>query len=291
MLISFVKGGLGNQLFIYYFTQNVISVSKHKRAYFDLNFYFPKMFGSYSTICIDYNIRFILTRFFQIKKVKPVISKVLIKLGKLNRKLNLFFLPTLIDEENFSYELINKRLIVLLVGHWINRDYYKTNITLPKLIKTNKKFNEILEMIETTNSVSIHIRGGQYVNDKGISKTYAVITENYYKNALNDLESKINKPTYFIFTNDLPYAKKIIEELHLKNINIVTGLEDYEDFYLMTKCKHNIIINSTFSWWAGFLNENSTKIVIAPEHWSGEKEKNRYYNSLPFNNWIKQKNS
>ena len=291
MILSIVKGGLGNQLYIYYFTQRNIKLTKHRKVFYDLSFYFPQKKFEYSNICQKYHIKYILSHFFHLKNINPLFNKLINKIGKLNNFLNLPFLPKLINEENYSIDTINIYLIVILTGHWINKDYYKEEIIIPDLMKKSKALETFLEKTQNSQSVSIHIRGGQYVNEKGISSTYATINSKYYNRAINEILKKISDPAFFVFTNDLPYANKILEDVKINNYTIIQGLNDFEDFYLMANCMNNIIINSTFSLWAAFLNENINKTIICPEKWSGKKIKNKHYDNLPLESWIKTPNT
>lgn len=76
--------------------------------------------------------------------------------------------------------------------------------------------------------------------------------------------SKVNNPYFFIFSNDIEWCKKNIQLPHSYYVNCNKGKDSWQDMFLMSKCKHNIIANSTFSWWGAYLNENPQKIVISP---------------------------
>jgi hypothetical protein len=116
-------------------------------------------------------------------------------------------------------------------------------------------------------SVSIHARRGDYTG----AKEFDICSINYFRNAVNCISEIIENPVYYIFSDDLKWAKNNFN--FLKNYAIVDNSQyenaDYFDLYLMTNCKHNIIPNSTFSWWGAWLNQNPDKIVICPEKWNG----------------------
>ena len=114
--------------------------------------------------------------------------------------------------------------------------------------------------IENTNSVSIHIRKGDYVKE-GITLT----PKNFYDEAIRILESKENKLQYYIFTDDSQYARELFPDID--RFIVVEGNEgknSFRDMQLMSMCRHNITANSTFSFWGAYLNRNPNKIVIAP---------------------------
>ena len=127
------------------------------------------------------------------------------------------------------------------------------------------------EIIANTNSICLHVRRGDY-----ITTDYAylgtLIGENgitYYKDAINHINSQIENPVYFIFSDDMQWVKEHInipdKTVYYMDHNDIT--ENYEDLRLMTECKHFIIANSTFSWWAAYLGKFADKIVIAPKKW------------------------
>lgn len=124
---------------------------------------------------------------------------------------------------------------------------------------------EMLEQISSTNAVSLHVRRGDYVN---ASKTYALCSLDYYQAAVEHILSNVENPHFFIFSDDLPW---VVECLKLDCNFTLVDINDYKtgfnDLVLMSHCQHHIIANSTFSWWAAWLNPSPSKIVIAPKVW------------------------
>jgi hypothetical protein len=125
----------------------------------------------------------------------------------------------------------------------------------------------VIEKIKNTNAVSIHIRRGDYLSSHWQSSVHVIKDIAYYKRAVKLIEEKITAPAYFIFSDDLQWVK---QNLQLDNCTYVehnTGKNSFIDMYLMSLCKHNIIANSSFSWWGAWLNSNTSKIVIMPQKW------------------------
>ena len=124
---------------------------------------------------------------------------------------------------------------------------------------------QLLSRITSENSVSIHIRRGDYINNSD----YFSIPLSYYENAIDYIKKHVDHPTFFVFSNDLNWAKKnfIIKDASITFVDVNQGKPDWRDMQLMSLCKHNIIANSTFSWWGAWLNDNPHKIVLAPTHW------------------------
>ena len=146
---------------------------------------------------------------------------------------------------------------------------------------------KILNLIKSNNSISIHIRRGDYLqgNNKNIYGNIATIE--YYHKAMRIIAEKIQNPVYFVFSNDIGWVKENIE---FKNeaiyIDWNSGKESYKDMQLMSNCKHNIIANSTFSWWGAWLNNNPNKIVIAPKRWINREDINSDEIELFYEDWI-----
>jgi len=138
------------------------------------------------------------------------------------------------------------------------------------------KLKKIYPNIFERNSVSIHVRRGDYL---GISEVLPVLDKSYFDFCVKDFENS----NIFIFSNDKEWVKF---NLNYKNSTIVEGLEDYEEMWAMSLCDNNIMSNSSFSWWGTYLNTNTNKKVLSPSIWFGPKgEKN--YQSIYENGWYK----
>lgn len=156
-------------------------------------------------------------------------------------------------------------------GYWQSYKYFdsiseiiKSSLVFPSF--SESKNIDLLSFIKNNKSrtVSIHVRMGDYVNHKSLG---GICTLDYYKNAIAKIEEKIENPIYIIFSNDIDWCK---ENLKLANVEFVdwnSGELSFRDMQLMSLCDHNIIANSSFSWWGAFLNSCKNKIVIAPKNW------------------------
>jgi len=144
----------------------------------------------------------------------------------------------------------------------------------PNVYVENKAWADIIN--GDNKSVSVHIRRGDYVNNPDCGYTQNICTRAYYDIAMNLCKEKLGNPQFYFFSDDIEFVKQ--EFGNAENYTFVerpastkqeTGFRDdgYKDMFLMTLCQHNIIANSTFSWWAAFLNKNPNKLVIAPNRW------------------------
>lgn len=160
-----------------------------------------------------------------------------------------------------------------LRGYWQSEKYF-----LPIEDKIRKtfvfpNFSEIKNIEASTkmmseNSVSIHIRKGKdYMRPGGTG--HGTCTKSYYDDAIRYIEERVTKPVFYVFTDNPQWVKENLTSIKytLVNWNPVSGPTNYRDIQLMSCCKHNIIANSSFSWWGAWLNSNKDKIVIGPKIW------------------------
>lgn len=162
------------------------------------------------------------------------------------------------------------------IGYWGNQRYWGD---IAELLKKEFSFRfnhfidrkniEILEEIKNTCSVSIHIRRGDYLKEENIRLFGGICTTDYYRVAINHFISKFGNPTFYIFSNDnVDDILRIFKEAKFRVVDWNKGENSYIDMFLMSKCKHNIIANSTFSWWGSWLNENPDRIIIVPHRFN-----------------------
>ncbi len=124
----------------------------------------------------------------------------------------------------------------------------------------------MVDLISVDDSISIHFRRADYLKHE-ISETIGVQPLEYYYKAMSFIKTKVNNPHIFIFSDDIDWVRNNLKcDL---NVSYVSNneLKDYEELLLMSKCQHNIIANSSFSWWGAWLNKNDDKIVVAPKKW------------------------
>jgi len=212
---------------------------------------------------------------------KPLFYKVLRKIipfRNLRNKLTaLKFsrLPVIIEKNfcGFEQNLLEIKPPSYIMGFFQTEKYFK-NIREDLLkdfslsIELNEKNKKILEKIKNTNSVSIHFRRGDYTK-KRVADKYGSCSVEYYKKAVEYVANNTQTPiSLFIFSDDIDWVKNNVKfDYETIYVDINTGKQGYFDLELMKNCKHNIIANSSFSWWGAWLNENKNKIVVAPKWW------------------------
>jgi len=170
------------------------------------------------------------------------------------------------NEPKFSYTDIPyiEGTNLLLDGYFQSENYFIRN--KETIINLFKPTNEIKESIikdipGIQNYISIHVRRGDFLNYPNHHPQQSL---EYYKKAIDNFG--VDR-TYIIFSDDLEGVKDMFN--FLPNKIFYTSSQDWLDLYIMSLCEHNIICNSTFSWWGAYLNENPNKVVIAPKKWFG----------------------
>lgn len=138
------------------------------------------------------------------------------------------------------------------------RHYFSPNFEFTPELKRN------IQLIGERNSVAVHVRRTDYVHPKTGNRFNGICTPEYYKNAIHKINGEIDSPFFIIFSDDIEYVRN---NLKIENCIYMNGNPGYVDFYLMSICKHFILANSTFSFWAAILNGSEQKVVCVPEYW------------------------
>ena len=271
-----VKGGLGNQMFFFAFGEYL-----RKRGYFVKYVWHEYLitthhYGIDALKCFNLKInrvdKFLISIFLKINEswIPFIFKKIIYRIICVRY----FFYKRVIQKTPYSGEdtlFIPDAEKLYFDGFWQHIDYLKNNEKeLRGLFNFNvdeeNEFNKILKRINETNSVSIHIRRGDYLSTQ-FNNLNVINGPNYFLNAIELIIKKIKNPVFFVFSDDLNWAKKNVVSKNLIYVECNWNDRSYLDMYLMSKCKHNIISNSTFSFWGAYLNNNLSKIVICPDLW------------------------
>jgi hypothetical protein len=284
MKIIKLKGGLGNQLFQYAFGRLLAITNKTEIKYYTSSV-------SKGDTARQYKLDKFNTEVSFASEAEAVSEKN--KAGLFYRVIKVFK-RKILKQYHIGYD-INSLSIKenFLEGYWQSykylepiRDILLKEISL-KTLPTDEYVN-VLNKINNCNSVSLHIRRGDYVNDAKTKREHYVFGLEYYKQAIEIIKSSVSEPNFYIFSDDIEWAKENLDVGGCQSIFVSNfSFEDYEELMLMSKCKHNIIANSSFSFWGAWLNQHSNKIVIAPSKWNNRYD-NQYRDLLP-PEWIKIK--
>ena len=185
--------------------------------------------------------------------------------------------PRHIAEKHFHFdpEVLTLHDGVYLEGYWQSEKYFADIAGIIRrefVVKSPQsgKTKELAEMIASKESVSLHIRRGDYVADLKENKIHGVLSLDYYYRCIEKLTRIVRNPYFIVFSDEPQWA--------ISNLSLsypITFVEhdsnelsrDIEDLRLMSQCKHHIIANSSFSWWGAWLNPRNAKMVIAPKQW------------------------
>ena len=184
----------------------------------------------------------------------------------------------------------------MLCGYFQSYKYFEKNLSSILTLLKFESFKDIIiakTKYNYNNSISLHFRMGDYVH---LPEHHPILNINYYIYSLNHIISLTNKNDwniiYYCEKNDYEQVIKKINILkeHFKNLTFICidfDLEDYEQIVTMSLCKHNIIANSTFSWWGAYLNDKEDKIVTYPNTWFGKAQGNKKMSDLFPEKWCK----
>lgn len=247
-------GGLGNQLFEYTY------------------YLFIKEKYSKETVCTFFPNRhvghngFELTKWFDVQLNEPLWSKPICSiLYWSSRVIRHLGIPIWFIREKET----DKEDVIFHEGYWQDKKYITESGVLHNLkyrkYKLTNRNKEIITKIKSTNSVSIHIRRGDYLNHPELYGD--ICTPSFYVKALTKIKENVPSPTFFIFSDDLDFARSLLKDENIVIIDCNRGTNSFYDMYLMSQCKYMILANSTFSYWAALLNRNKP-IVVCPDKWT-----------------------
>lgn len=283
MIIIKIIGGLGNQMFQYSLYKSL--QSKGIKVYADLSDFKDYPLHNGYELERVFNISIKTPGKFLLDLFRPNQPKWIFR--KLRRVLNLK--KTYKVEENefrFDASFLNNTN-QYYAGYWQNESYFSD---ISNQIRHDFKFPEIegienqsvMQQIKTTESVALHVRRGDYLKDPLLG---SICDLAYYEQAILSINSKIVDALFFVFSDDILWCR---QNLKLKNVIYIDwnkGCNSYIDMQLMSNCKHNIIANSSFSWWGAWLNTNNDKVIIAPKKWVNNLAAND--TDICPKNWIK----
>ena len=191
----------------------------------------------------------------------------------------------------YNAKVFNGQGNLYLQGYWQTEKYFvdcKEAIAqdfslAEKLDERNKDWAD--RIAASKNAVSIHIRRGDYVSIPANQQLFVELSSAYYQKSIERMQAMLGEINLFVFTNDIPWAKdNLLFDVPMAFVDANDEENGWKDMYLMSLCDHNIIANSTFSWWGAWLNKNRDKIVVAPRRWFKKDDLN-HEDIIP-NGWI-----
>ena len=282
MIIVKLIGGLGNQMF-QYAAGRYLAHLHQTELLVDTSFLEKNPNGAYTKRELELSVFNLDLKIATKDDVKKFNIEGSTKYSRaLQRHLPILFSNLYAAESGIQYqkEFLNYPKNTYMDGFWQSERYFKPIESLllaeftPKE-DLNSENQNWLNKISTVESVSMHIRRGDYVSNKNAQQHHGNLSLDYYLNALKLIKETHKQVEVFIFSDDLDWCKanlNLDNEIHFVDANQKQNF--HLDMFLMSYCKHNIIANSSFSWWAAWLNQNVNKIVVAPLNWFSDKSLN-----------------
>jgi len=289
MIIVKLIGGLGNQMF-QYATGRALAYSLDLPLKLDISFFSNS--SNRKFMLHNFNISAQYATLEEIKRVKmrnyPLpIQKLISTFRKIKKENTLY-----IKEGNRSLDVnqLKGYDIIYLNGYWQSEKYFRhiesiiqSEFTLKS--KTDLINQQYLEDILSSNSVSIHIRRGDYISNPKANQKYILCTLDYYQKAIDFISERVDNPKFYIFSDDLQWAISNLQIQYPAFFILHNIQKEYEDLRLMVSCKHHIIANSSFSWWGAWLGNYSEKITIAPYQWFKDPILEKKANDIVVPSW------
>jgi hypothetical protein len=278
LVITNLIGGLGNQLFQYALGR-ALSLSNGAPLKFDISGFESYKLRRYSLS--HFNVAGETATAGEVERFRRAGSNRLARLGS-----RLGVLPgslrfTTVVERGFQFqpEVLRARGNVYLDGYWQSEKYFKQ---IEDIIRTDFTLRsdpdpagaKVSAAIAESNSVSIHVRRGDYATNPEIKKIHGLCSPDYYRAAIDELTKTVTAPHFFVFSDDPDWCRENLRTEHAVTfVSDNKSLKDYEELWLMSLCKHHIIANSSFSWWGAWLGRHPGKMVFAPKTWFRTRER------------------
>ena len=272
MIVVRLNGGLGNQLFQYATGRALAQRNSTKLLLdsFDLSRKSQKISSrTFELTHFNYDAELI---------VKPV-PKYALRAPNLFWKLSKYKFWNRFFEQHagFNVEVLNLPDNSYLSGYWQSYKYFEgidqelMQELAPKRALSVHNQN-ISESININNSVALHVRRGDYVSLESAIKHHGALTIEYYKAAIDEVYKLIENPIFYVFSDDPAWCASNLPLLTPNVIHIShnLGVDSWQDLILMSLCHHQIIANSSFSWWGGWMADQRygiDRVVIAPKNW------------------------
>ena len=273
IVVTKLMGGLGNQMF-QYAAARALALRKGAEVRIDTQPYAQQKLRRYelyvypvrcSVVTRDELFRFGLRS----AKKRRIYHRFLYRDWKVYKERHFYFDPTI--------NVLTPP--VYLAGHWQTERYFsdiaevlRSEFTPVEPLDSRNARNQA--KIAGVNAVSVHVRRGDYVANEQTNRFHGTCSLDYYHRAAEFICDRVDAPHFFVFSDDPEWATK-----HLRLDAAITYLTDnpsthgFRDLQLMSRCRHHIIANSSFSWWGAWLNPSPDKIVVAPQKWFNEGQR------------------
>lgn len=288
MIIVKLMGGLGNQMFQYAFGR-ALGIHLKQKIFYDKSWFYQDFVGTTPReLKLEaFNLSLPYTKLenpLLKTKIGRHIKSALQNIGLISKYIK-------VDEETLVLNELNSGKNFYFEGYWQNPEYFEG---IRETILKDFSFSELKNpedanlqnQISTSESVAVHIRRGDYINNPTTNQFHGTCSSEYYKKATEHIASKVENTRFFLFTDDPDFVKTNFGFLPDSTLVSDNQRSEIDELNLMHLCKHFIVANSSFSWWGAWLSQTPEKIVIAPKQWYKNSEANEKCKIVP-KNWIR----
>ena len=287
-IVSRLLGGMGNQMFEYAFAR-ALSLRNGMELYLDACALDPKRHTRFSLGAFNVGAPFVdaerkslvITPRFEIKRRLYKALKIPYRLSPTHlREKSFAFDPSVLSVENSRY----------VEGLWQSEKYFSD---FADAIRADFAFRDAEKLsrhplfgeVEKPNSVAVHVRRGDYVSKPKYRRILHICRKRYYEGAIRHVSERVENARFFVASDDPGWVR---ENFGGKNVVLIEPSGHFEDFYLMSRCRHAVISNSTFSWWSAWLGEAGKpgRITVAPDMWFAPSVNIDYSDIIP-DRWTK----
>lgn len=269
MIVFYGQGGLGNQLFQYAAARR-LAIKHNCQVVLDPYWFaHPRAGETHRPYELDkYPVTLRVANLSEQRSWKWMRVR-------LSKFLRLLLPLTLVREQGIGvykpalYASINSYLI----GFWQSEAYFadakKQLISeLTPLSPPSATDHSVIEQIYASNSVSIHVRRGDYVSLPSASAFHGLCSLDYYRTAIQYIAERVSGPMFFVFSDDPVWVREnLVIPFPVRYVDHNQPVDAFQDLRMMSLCQHQIIANSSFSWWGAWLGETQNSIIIAPARW------------------------
>ncbi len=273
MIIVRLSGGLGNQMF-QYATGRSIAINQGCELYIDPSFFDKSVLRRFSLNNMNIKVKYASKT--ELDFFKPnYLQSLLRKIGLAQSA------EYIIDREegyNEGLKSLKNSKHYYFEGCWQSYKYFEEfrEYLLEDFVPIHEPSDhdkKVLGFINAHNTCSLHVRRGDYVSNTKTNTVHGTCGVEYYHRAIEMLLSKYQDLKFVVFSDDIVWAKENLilndQALFVDHNNSDTA---HLDLMLMSSCNHNIIANSTFSWWGAWLNTNQNKVVCCPRNWFADEK-------------------
>lgn len=281
MIIVKITGGLGNQMFQYALGRK-LSIANEVEFKLDINEYQSDKIRSYTLN--KFNISENIATSEEIESIKNphgILSEVFRRVRfKITKNVYPDWEPWVFKKKDKYY----------FDGFWQTERYFldiRSTLLHEFTLKTplEKSHPDLTKEVEANNSLSIHIRRGDYLTNADDYNFKLMRSTGYYQKSLEYLVSRTPNAKLYVFSDDPEWVQEHLDLPADTHFATEYNLTDYQELILMSKCKHNIISNSTFSWWGAWLNNFTNKVVIAPSPWTSAPDNEKRHGNIIPDTW------